>query len=376
MKTVCELDKCTGCRACIERCNYKAISIIDSIHSINAVIDETLCVNCGGCEKVCQVHNPVKTFAPLSWYEGWANDKGTRKDSSSGGAATALMTKFVEEYGTVCSCMFSNEDFCFAVANRPEAIKQFSGSKYVKSNPQAAFRIVKERLQSGERVLFLGLPCQVAGILSFLPKKLHDNLFTIDLICHGTPSIKLLEKFLYEHGYGLKEFKDIKFRKKDYFHLYTENYIPITNGEYRDRYMFSFLKGIIFTENCYSCPYAQLKRVSDITLGDSWGSRLEEKERKKGVSLILCNTTKGQALLRKTDIYLKTVDIDDAVRANKQLSSPSEKPKERELFFNKIKAGKNYDRAVFDSYPLLFIKQDIKKILLLVYKHLRLFGME
>jgi len=245
MKTVCELDKCTGCRACIEQCNYEAIFITDSINTINAVIDESLCVNCGGCERVCQVHNPIRTVKPLSWYEGWANDDRIRTESSSGGAATALMTKFVEGNGIVCSCTFLNEDFCFAVADKPEDIKQFSGSKYVKSNPEAAFKLVKERLQLGKSVLFIGLPCQVAGIMSFLPQKLHENLFTVDLICHGTPSITLLDKFLKEHGYGLNELTDIKFRKKDYFHLYTDEYTPITNGEYRDRYMFSFLKGII-----------------------------------------------------------------------------------------------------------------------------------
>ena len=40
---------------------------------------------------------------------------------------------------------------------------------------------------------------------------------------------------------------------------------------------------IDYTENCYSCRYASQSRVSDISLGDSWGSELSEEEKKKGI---------------------------------------------------------------------------------------------
>lgn len=42
-----------------------------------------------------------------------------------------------------------------------------------------------------------------------------------------------------------------------------------------------FLGGLFYTENCYECKYAQLNRVSDITIGDSWGSELPTEEQKK-----------------------------------------------------------------------------------------------
>ena len=54
MITVCEKGKCTGCMACVDICPRKAISVVDDIEYMNAVIDDTLCINCNMCHKVCQ----------------------------------------------------------------------------------------------------------------------------------------------------------------------------------------------------------------------------------------------------------------------------------------------------------------------------------
>ncbi len=39
-KTVCEVNKCVGCMACVERCPSNAIQILDSLNAYNAIIDE------------------------------------------------------------------------------------------------------------------------------------------------------------------------------------------------------------------------------------------------------------------------------------------------------------------------------------------------
>ena len=39
MVTVCEKDMCAGCMACIDICPKDAITIRDSLHAYNAVID-------------------------------------------------------------------------------------------------------------------------------------------------------------------------------------------------------------------------------------------------------------------------------------------------------------------------------------------------
>lgn len=53
MKTVCEIDKCAGCMACIESCPQNAIKIEDTLSAYNAVISEEKCIDCGICFRVC-----------------------------------------------------------------------------------------------------------------------------------------------------------------------------------------------------------------------------------------------------------------------------------------------------------------------------------
>ena len=50
MKTVCEEDKCTGCTACVAICPHNAITISDTMKSLNAVINETACIKISDCQ--------------------------------------------------------------------------------------------------------------------------------------------------------------------------------------------------------------------------------------------------------------------------------------------------------------------------------------
>lgn len=369
MKTVCYINKCTGCMACIDICPKGAITIKDSLSTYNAEIDETKCINCNLCHNICQNNNAFDLVKPIKWYQGWAENEEVRAGGSSGGAASALMLAFVESGGYVCSCTLKDGQFVFDVTNNKDDISKFKGSKYVKSNPQGAYKRVKELLKQGEKVLFIGLPCQVAALKLFVGDKLQDNLYTVDLICHGTPSPRLLQKFLKQYGYELKDLKDIKFRIKSQFQV-CDGYKGIITTGAADSYTISFLNSSCYTENCYACNYAQFNRASDITLGDSWGSDLPVEEQKKGISLILCQTQKGIELLEHCGMNLLDVDINNAVKSNHQLSAPSRKPKDCELFFALIKEGRKYNAVIRKLYPKQYFKQFIKKILIKV----RLYG--
>lgn len=363
MTTVCELNKCTGCMACVDICPKNAINIKDSLDAYNAVIDADKCINCNLCHKICQNNNNLELSKPIKWYQGWAEDEDVRSRSSSGGAATALMLSFVENGGYVCSCIFRDGQFLFDVTNKKEDIGMFAGSKYVKSNPQGIYKKIKNLLNNGEKVLFIGLPCQVAALKLFVGEQLVDNLYTVDLICHGTPSPQLLQMFLKQYGYELKDIKNIAFRKKNKFQVRDGDKGIITNGV-TDSYIISFLNGVCYTENCYSCKYAQFNRVSDITLGDSWGSDLSNEEQSKGVSLILVQSDKGCELIEKADLILKDVDINNAVANNKQLEHPSVKPIKYDRFFKSLKSGTSYNKSIFKAYKKQYIKQLIKKALI------------
>lgn len=362
--TVCQINKCTGCMACVDICPKNAVSIKDSLSAYNAEIDETKCINCNLCHNACQNNNDIEFIKPVKWYQGWAEDEEVRAGGSSGGAASAIMQAFVSGGGYVCSCAFENGRFIFKTTNKVDDIAQFKGSKYVKSDPIGAYKQVKALLKNGERVLFIGLPCQVSALKLFIGNKLQDNLYTADLICHGTPSPQLLEMFLKQYGYELSHLKDIKFRVKAKFQV-REGYKGIITTGVTDSYLISFLNGLCYTDNCYECRYARFERVSDITLGDSWGSCLSEAEKQKGISLVLCQTQKGVDLVEHCGMKLLDVDIKNAVKNNKQLNAPSTKPAGRAMFLNKV-SNKKYNRLVFKLYPKQVIKQKVKAMLIKV----------
>lgn len=366
MNTVCDRGKCVGCMACVEKCPKSAIAIYDSLTAYDAVIDENACINCGICYRVCQINNPLNLKETRTWLQGWINNQNLRERSSSGGAATALLRQFVTQGGIVCSCKFENGKFDFGFVDNIEHLEVFAGSKYVKSNPLGVYKSIHGYLKAGKDVLFLGLPCQVAAVKNYIGSSYDSQLMLVEVICHGTPSPNVLESFLADHDLSLRKLNSIQFRCKDNFHISsnTENLIPISSKGIQDLYSYAFLNSTTYTDNCYSCVYAQEKRVADISLGDSWGSELSAEEKKKGISLILCQTEKGERLVRAADLHLEPVDRERSIKANRQLKVPSKAPAERAAFFKTLKEKSSFEKAILKAYPKKYVKYKLKELLI------------
>ena len=361
-KTVCEINQCAGCMACVDICPKDAIHVTDELSHYNAVIREEKCIGCNACHKVCQHNHSPEFMPPMKWYQGWTVEESMRKTASSGGIASVLSQTFLAEGGMVCSCVFQNGEFRFAFAGTEAELRKFAGSKYVKSNPQGVYSQIRKLLKENKKILFIGLPCQAAALKNFVKPPLDHNLYIVDLICHGTPSPKVLELFLKQHGYSLS-LRDIRFRTKAKFQIYGD-YKGIATPGVCDRYSIAFLNSMTYTENCYHCQYAKRERVSDLTLGDSWGSELSIEELKKGVSLVLCQTDKGRQLLENSKIHLEDVDIEKAIKNNHQLNAPSRKPEQWNTFFRRLEEGRGFDKLVSKYFPKQCFRQDVKNILI------------
>lgn len=363
MENVCKESQCTGCMACLEVCTKNAIEIRDTLRNYNAVIDPAKCIKCGACQRICQNNNIINAEKPIAWFQGWAKSAKQRAVSSSGGFAVTLAKHFVNRGGLVCSCVFSEGSFHFEFAENENEVERFTGSKYVKSNPQGIYKKIKWCLQEDREVLFIGLPCQVAAVKIFAGERLLKKLYLVDLICHGSPSPKNIEQFLSEAGYHLAELIQVGFRKKDVFRVTGNEHYVDSPGVY-DCYSLAFLNCINYTENCYSCCFAKSERVSDITIGDSWGSNLSQEEQDKGISLALCQTDKGKRLLQDAEVELFPVDLENAIEYNHQLERPSVKPDSYDEFFDALQTGTSYCKAVKKGLPRTYRNQQIKKILL------------
>lgn len=360
MKTVCKIDMCAGCGACVASCSKNAIRLVEDIQAYNAVIDEDKCVDCGRCSTVCPKNHPSEFRTTIEWYQGWSLDDEIRVNSSSGGFASAIAKAFIEDGGVVCTCSFLEGRFGFQFINRTEELKGTAGSKYVKSSPMGVYKEILLKLEKKQNVLFIGLPCQVSAVINYVGRY-DENLYTIDLICHGTPSEKLLDMYMEQSGVNIKSAGQVSFRSGNKFGVSVND----RNIEKycQDNYTTAFLTSISYTENCYSCDYAQRMRVSDLTLGDSWDSDLPSNEVSKGISLGLCQTSKGKLLLEKSNLCLYPVDLQRAVNANHQLERPSTKPPKRDLFIAKMKEGKTFNHTMLLIDPRREIKNVVKRLL-------------
>ena len=361
MRSVCCENDCTGCGACVSVCPQKAVILKDNIEYMIAEIDEDLCIRCKACYNVCQQNNPLVLSEPTCWYQGWAKSS-IRQNGSSGGLATSIMMSFVGEKSYVCSCIFDQGEFNYVITNKMSEIGKFSGSKYVKSKPNSVYKKILNYLKDNNRVLMIGLPCHIGALKKYINGLYSDRLYTIDLICHGTPSPELLKSYINEKRIQYNQIKNIKFREKNTFGLIVDDKPVVMPGTI-DRYTLGFLKGLFYTKNCYSCQYAQTNRVGDLTLGDSWGTKLIDEE-KKGVSLVLCQNNKGKELIKTSDLYLHDVDLIEAKKSNHQLNTPTLERNERKSFFINYYKTNSFSQAVFRCYKKNCIKQVIKGILI------------
>ena len=87
--------------------------------------------------------------------------------------------------------------------------------------------------------------------------------------------------------------------------------------------------------SCGVCPFTNLQRPSDITLGDFWGSGKTDpnfNKDNKGVSLVLVNTEKGKRIFDavRKDLDIREAKLDNVLQPN--LVHPTEISLERDAF--------------------------------------------
>ena len=339
MSNICDKTKCTGCMACYNACPRHCISMVyDENGILNPQIQDNLCSGCNICSTVCPVNKDIPVTMPLETYACWDLNNENRKTSSSGGIASIFYEHFIQNDGIVYGCYYDeNLQLKFSKATTLEELGKFKTSKYSQAYIGNIFREIFSLLNNNKNILFIGTPCQIAGLKSYLRKD-YDNLITIDLICHGVPSQKFIDEYI--NSLNLNTFPDnLTFRGLNdfYFVLYKNTDIIYSKKARDDAYYSSFLNGLFYRESCYTCKYACKERISDITIGDFWG--LGEKipfnhDITNGVSVALINTEKGNNFFNniKDKIFFEKRTLQEAVEGNEQLRHPSIKNKNYEKF--------------------------------------------
>lgn len=213
--------------------------------------------------------------------------------------------------------MDRNLDVVHAAIEEEELIYKLQGSKYVQSSLKESFKTIRDILEKGRCVLFVGTPCQVNGLLHFLPHK-YDNLYTIDFICHGVPSPKVWKKYVEElkRSYGEIQEGICSFRAKDKGWINFSIKVPVGNGysaeKCDDPYLKAFLKNLSLRPSCYNCNSKGISRNSDITMADFWAIEKFSPELfdDKGASLIFFQSDKGKKLFETISKDAKVWEIE------------------------------------------------------------------
>ena len=298
---ICVENKCTACYACVNACPTRCICMQENEYGeLHPIVNEVDCKHCNACVKSCPNNINVEYRYPIKCLASWITDNKKRKICASGGIGTIISEYVIRnKQGIVFGTRYTEDMTPITISGTTlNDIEAFKGSKYVQSIVGNSFKQIKSYLKDNRFVLYIGTPCQIAGLYAYL-KKDYVNLVTIDLICHGvcpTRYFKEEVQFL-KNKNSISELSDVRFRGNDgnNFRLTLWN-----NGKclYKSRhsyYLSGFLLGVSMRENCYTCNYARPERISDITIGDfiGLGKTIPFNYPKSNVSSVFLNTNKA-----------------------------------------------------------------------------------
>lgn len=330
------IEHCFGCSACVDACAKKAIQLVEDANGFYVPhVQKDLCVECGQCEQKCpslqQNDVPRNSLDEQQLYAAWSTDEDIIQHSASGGVFAQVATEFLDgkpERIVYGATLLDDSTVKHIAVEKSKDIYLLQNAKYQQSNATGIYQHVKKSLQAGKEVLFSGTPCQIAALYTFLGQKRDNNLYTMEVICHGVPTNYLAQVALQlNHAQKIVAYRT---KSQGWAKGNRTKYMG-TNGEIvempRYRLDFHFRAYLSFhwlRTSCSTCPFAQIERVADITMGDFWGGNKRKYHNFMGLSVITINNEKGRKLIEQTKrLQLKRTTYLEALGHNQNLYMPT-----------------------------------------------------
>lgn len=344
---------CTGCGACVNICQVKAVTLVEDRAGFYYPAINDNCVDCGLCAERCPAIKPrYLNWSHPTCYAAQASDELRLAGSSSGAVFPVLAERVLKQNGLVCGAAYK-ADFSgveHVLVDNIADLQALKGSKYMQSDTRKIYPLLQPFLASGRLCLFSGTPCSVAGLYAALGDN-HDNLLTLDLVCHGVAPAKIWRQYLSERFPG-EVVLSVNMRDKGkgwgscmYIKINTDH------GEYlascfEDHYMRMFLNDLALRASCAKCAFNQMPRQADLSIGDFWGlDRFDRKGKLDdglGVSCITVNNEKGRIFLSESigDFKLiKKAPMKIVKKGNRNFMESSRPHHNSNFFINDIKSG-------------------------------------
>lgn len=375
-----DYEKCTGCGACVQRCPKQCISWTQREFGFRyPQIDKDACVNCGQCEKVCPIDKALEVSAEQKAYAAVHKDDEVLAKSTSGGAFTAIADAVFAQDGIVYgAAMLDGMQVKHIRTSGKDDFEGLRSSKYLQSDTGTTYQMVEQDLKQGKTVLYSGTPCQIDGLKNFLGKD-YENLYTVDIVCHGVGSQAYFDKYMDYARERYGKIKALRFRSKEYAGWSCGGVVVVVVDSsdclkkipYRDfdNYYYSyFLSGDIYRKSCYSCKYANTNRVGDFTLGDYWGVEALNLplQTENGCSLLLVNNRHAMQLLDEIESLDRVeTTVEQAAHCNKQLNAPSKLMDSRQNRIGEYEtmSGQQIQKEYLKNHRKTVVKGQLKALM-------------
>ena len=370
-----DYTKCTGCGLCEIKCPKNCIEMRENDEGFMypKVVRPKDCINCGLCNKFCPAKQDIKPNRK-EYYALQLKDKNLLDKCASGGAFTALALAIIDNGGFICGVSQSYDKLNFEIINTRKELPRLMGSKYFQCNLTAKIYQKINNISSNKYFLFSGTPCQVAAIETRYRSKFKDKLITVEIICQGAPSYKVVSKaYLEKEKIEKSKIKNHIFRSKDsyvgrdYLNKYT-----FSNGHIKyyvgsdDSLTKSFQNQIFLRESCYNCNFTKQNRNADFTIGDLWNYDLKNKtiDFKRGVSVVVANKMNSEILLDLCSDYAYLERINgDSVEKNIPFNRSVKRPFSRNFSYKLLNSHLSFSFATNLCCIKYNIKKYIKKII-------------
>lgn len=339
---ICDYEACTGCGACANKCPKTCIEIKeDKYGELHPFVNEDLCIHCNTCVRVCPANKIPHLIEYKNVYAAWRKNFSDMTDSASGGVAASLSEMWIKKGGIVYGTEF---DANFNAIMKRETdligVEKFKGSKYVQSYSKNSFKEVQKDLKENKKVLYFGTPCQIDGLYSVVDRN-NENLFTVEILCHGVSSNSYLKEELQYIKENKKiDFDSLTFRTNRWmmdfcFGLWKGEKCVLRQEAYMNEYFRGFLTGLTLRESCYQCHYKHKERLGDIVIGDfiGFGKYFPYEGGQRKASLIITYTNKGEKLLTQSnDLKLIRRTMEEAIIDGTSLKQPFARHKKQKDF--------------------------------------------